>query len=143
MPPCHFHFSSAGQKSVRRQLLVGGPQRERNGYWGSEKHRRIRTFDVEVHSDESGRVGGNLALVSALVSFVDELDLKAPVVGILEFHRVARVTGVGVQSHRQQLQFLAGPPTHPRHLQHKHHTYYLSAFFSSKMPQQSLKYPIH
>lgn len=108
---------------MRRQLLVGGEmdigevRRMLGGNIGQ------CTFDVEVHSDESGRVGGYLALVSALVPFVDELDLKAPVVGILEFHRVARVASVGVQTHRQQLQLLAGPPTHPRHLQHTCTTY--------------------
>jgi hypothetical protein len=131
------------KKSVRRQLLVEG-EMDIGTCRGSEKNGRaccenfgLCTFDVEVHSDESGRVGGYLALVSALVPFVDKLDLKAPVVGILEFHRVARVASVGVQTYRQQLQLLAGPTTHPRHLQHTHvhHLLNHARFFSNPLCQ--------
>jgi hypothetical protein len=75
------------------------------------------TVDVQMDLNDLWRVRRNLAFICALVSLVRELDLKSPVVRVLELHGVATVSTVGMQPHSEQLQVvLPVLPPHPRYL---------------------------
>jgi hypothetical protein len=71
------------------------------------RSRLILTVNVQINVNETGRMCTDLTLVLTLVTAVDALDLKAPVVRILKFHGVPRVAGVRLLPHRQQVHLLA------------------------------------
>lgn len=56
--------------------------------------------------DEFRRMRTDLTLVLALVAAIDKLDLKTPIVRILELDGVPGIAGVSVLSHRQQVHLL-------------------------------------
>lgn len=60
----------------------------------------ILTINVQINVNKLGRMRADLALVLALVTAVDALDLKTPVIWVLELAGVPRVAGVRMLSHR-------------------------------------------
>lgn len=72
---------------------------------------------MQVYLYELRRVGAYLAFVLALVATVDVLYLQSPVVRILEFNGVPKVSCIGVLANGQQTQlFTVALSPYPRYL---------------------------